>query len=277
MMTVHKVSEMTGVSIRALQHYDNIGLLHPTQRTGAGYRLYDEAALERLQQILLFRELEFPLKEIAEIVDAPGFDRIRALDQQIELLTLKRDHVQSLIDLAQKMKEKGVGTLDFKAFDTSRIDEYAAQAKASWGNTPEYREFEEKDRDRMPDERQEIFAQMMGLFVEFGALKDGAPDSPEVCAQVKSFRTSSAVSSTSAPTKCWQASGRCTAQAAISRSTSTRRRARARLSSPPGQSRPTAPVKRVRAHRGGCLSGRKLLSALLFRSKSYIMGETAIG
>ena len=154
----------------------------------AGYRLYDEAALERLQQILLFRELEFPLKDIAEIVDAPGFDRIRALDQQIELLTLKRDHVQNLIDLAQKLKEKGVGTLDFKAFDTSRIDEYAAQAKASWGNTPEYREFEEKDRDRMPDERQEIFAQMMGLFVEFGALKDGAPDSPEALAQVKKLQ-----------------------------------------------------------------------------------------
>ena len=131
MMTVHEVSEMTGVSIRALQHYDNIGLLHPARRTEAGYRLYDEAALERLQQILLFRELEFSLKDIAEIVDAPDFDRIRALDQQIELLTLKRDHVQNLIDLAQKLKEKGVGTLDFKAFDTSRIDEYAAQAKAS--------------------------------------------------------------------------------------------------------------------------------------------------
>ena len=188
MMTVHEVSEMTGVSIRALQHYDNIGLLHPARRTEAGYRLYDEAALERLQQILLFRELEFSLKDIAEIVGAPGFDRIRALDQQIELLTLKRDHVQNLIDLAQKLKEKGVGTLDFKAFDTSRIDEYAAQAKASWGNTPEYKEFEEKDRDRMPDERQEIFAQMMGLFVEFGALKDGAPDSPEARAQVKKLQ-----------------------------------------------------------------------------------------
>ena len=188
MMTVHEVSELTGVSIRALQHYDNIGLLRPTQRTEAGYRLYDEAALERLQQILLFRELEFSLKEIAGIVDAPSFDRIRALDQQIELLMLKRDHVQNLIDLAQKMKKKGVGTLDFKAFDTSKIDEYAAQAKASWGNTPEYKEFEEKERDRMPDERQEILAQMMGLFVEFGVLEDGAPDSPEACAQVKKLQ-----------------------------------------------------------------------------------------
>ena len=188
MLTVHEVSELAGVSIRTLQHYDNIGLLHPAQRTESGYRLYDDAALEKLQQILLFRELEFSLKEIRAIVEAPDFDRARALEQQIELLTLKRDHVQNLIDLAQKLKEKGVGTLDFKAFDTSRIDEYAAQAKASWGNTPEYREFEEKDRDRMPDERQEIFAQMMGLFVEFGALKDGAPDSPEALAQVKKLQ-----------------------------------------------------------------------------------------
>lgn len=189
MWTVHEVSELTGVSIRALQHYDNIGLLRPTTRTETGYRLYDEAVLERLQQILLFRELEFPLKEIREIVDAPGFDRVRALDQQIELLTLKRDHVQNLIDLAQRLKKKGVGTLDFKAFDTSKIDEYAAQAKASWGNTPEYKEFEEKDRGRMPDERQEIIGQMMGLFVEFGALKDGAPNSPEALAQVKKLQS----------------------------------------------------------------------------------------
>ena len=277
MMTVHEVSEMTGVSIRALQHYDNIGLLHPARRTEAGYRLYDEAALERLQQILLFRELEFPLKEIAEIVDAPGFDRIRALDQQIELLTLKRDHVQNLIDLAQKLKEKGVGTLDFKAFDTSRIDEYAAQAKASWGNTPEYREFEEKDRDRMPDERQEIFAQMMGLFVEFGALKDGAPDSPEALAQVKKlqdfisgqfYQCSDEV--LAGLGKMYGAGGEFTAninEAAGEGAAEFASRAIEAYCA--GKTGP--------AHRGGCLSGRKLLSASLFRSKSYIMGETAIG
>ena len=188
MLTVHEVSELTGVSVRTLQHYDNIGLLHPAMRTDAGYRLYDDAALEKLQQILLFRELEFPLKEIKRIVEAPDFDKAKALDQQIELLTLKKEHVQNLIGLAKRLRKRGVRTLDFKAFDTSKMDEYAQRAKEQWGATPEYREFEEKERNRMPGEQQEIMQQMMGLFVEFGALKGGAPDSPEAQAQVKALQ-----------------------------------------------------------------------------------------
>lgn len=89
MMTVNEVSKRTGVSIRTLQYYDKIGLLRAAGRTEAGYRLYDDAALERLQQILLFRELEFPLKDIQKIVENPAFDRQKALEQQITLLTLK--------------------------------------------------------------------------------------------------------------------------------------------------------------------------------------------
>ena len=91
MMTVNEVSKLTGVSIRTLQYYDKIGLLHPTDYTEAGYRLYDDAALETLQQILLFRELEFPLKDIKEIIGSPDFDRSKALEQQIELLELKKE------------------------------------------------------------------------------------------------------------------------------------------------------------------------------------------
>lgn len=90
MMTVKEVSNLTGVSIRTLQYYDTIGLLKPSKYTESGYRLYDDMALERLQQILLFRELEFSLKEIKEIVDAPDFNKEKALGQQIELLLLKR-------------------------------------------------------------------------------------------------------------------------------------------------------------------------------------------
>ena len=135
MMTVHEVSRLTGVSIRTLQYYDRIGLLHPTEYSDAGYRLYDDAALETLQQILLFRELEFPLKDIRKIIESPDFDRGKALEQQIELLTLKKEHIENLIDLARGIKLLGVRHLKFDAFDTKKIDEYAAQAKASWGNT----------------------------------------------------------------------------------------------------------------------------------------------
>ena len=90
MMTVHEVSKLTGVSIRTLQYYDRIGLLHPARYTDAGYRLYDDTALETLQQFLLFRELEFSLSEIRQIIQNPSFDRRKALDQQIELLQLKK-------------------------------------------------------------------------------------------------------------------------------------------------------------------------------------------
>ena len=108
MMTVNEVSKLTGVSIRTLQYYDKIGLLHPAEYTEAGYRLYDDAALETLQQILLFRELEFPLKDIKKIVGSPDFDRSKALEQQIELLTLKKEHLENLIDLAKGLKLRGV-------------------------------------------------------------------------------------------------------------------------------------------------------------------------
>ena len=94
MMTVNEVSKLTGVSIRTLQYYDRIGLLNPAGRTEAGYRLYDDAALERLQQILLFRELEFPLKDIRKILQSPSFDRIMALERQITLLTMKKQHLE---------------------------------------------------------------------------------------------------------------------------------------------------------------------------------------
>jgi DNA-binding transcriptional MerR regulator len=146
MMKVNEVSKLTGVSIRTLQYYDKIGLLHPTKYTEAGYRLYDDAALETLQQILLFRELEFPLKDIKEIISSPDFDRSKALEQQIELLKLKKEHIENLIDLAKGIKLMGVKKMNFDAFDTRKIDEYAAQAKASWGTTPAYKEFEENPK-----------------------------------------------------------------------------------------------------------------------------------
>ena len=171
MMTVNEVSKLTGVSIRTLQYYDKIGLLHPAEYTEAGYRLYDDAALETLQQILLFRELEFPLKDIKEIVGSPDFDRSKALAQQIELLTLKKEHLENLIDLAKGLKLRGVRHLKFDAFDTRKIDEYAAQAKASWGTTPAYKEFEEKSKGRTQEDDQNIAQGLMDIFAEFGAIR----------------------------------------------------------------------------------------------------------
>lgn len=175
MMTVHEVSELTGVSIRALHHYDRIGLLHPAEVTGAGYRLYDDTALERLQCILLFKELQFSLKEIKDIRDSPDFDYSRALDQQITLLQMKKEHLENLINLAREIKQIGVKKLDFTVFNTKKMDEYAERAKESWGQTPEYREFEEKSKDRTKEDERKLWAGLMEIFTEFGSMKGSSP------------------------------------------------------------------------------------------------------
>ena len=90
MKTVKQVSKLTGVSVRTLHHYDEIELLKPARVTEAGYRLYDDASLCRLHAILLLKELQFPLGQIREILDSPGFDPMQALQQQIELLELQK-------------------------------------------------------------------------------------------------------------------------------------------------------------------------------------------
>ncbi len=168
MMTVHEVSRLTGVSVRTLQYYDSIGLLTPTERSEAGYRLYDTENLEILQQILLYRELAFPLRDIREMLQSPSFDRNRALSQQIRLLEMRKEHLERLIAHARNFQETGGKQMDFSAFDTKKIDEYTAKAKATWGSTPAYREFEEKTRDRSKEEDLALGDQLMAIFAEFG-------------------------------------------------------------------------------------------------------------
>ena len=189
MMTVHEVSKLTGVSVRALHHYDQLGLLKPAEVTEAGYRLYDEDSLTRLQSILLFRELQFPLKDIGAILDSPTFDRNRALDQQIRLLELKKEHLDNLIDLARGMKLVGVKCMtDFTAFDTKKIDEYAREAKASWGTTPEWKEYEQKSKGRTKEQTAAISEGMMDIFRSFGAIREGDPASAEAQALVNKLQ-----------------------------------------------------------------------------------------
>lgn len=191
MMTVNEVSKLSGVSIRSLHHYDKIGLLPATEVTAAGYRLYDDKALERLQMILLFKELQFPLKEITAILESSDFDRGKALEQQIHLLELKKEHLENLIDLARGIKMIGVNKMSkmsFEAFDTRKIDEYAAQAKASWGTTDAYKEYEQKSAGRTKEEQQALNVEMMDIFAEFGSLRNGAPDGKEALAVVKKLK-----------------------------------------------------------------------------------------
>ena len=187
MKTVKEVAAITGVSVRTLHHYDAIGLLKPSKVTDAGYRLYDDTALERLQSILLFRQLQFPLKEIKEILDAPDFDPEKALEQQIELLRLQKEHLEELIEFAEKI-QKGGNTMDFKAFDTTKIDTYAAEAKAKWGKTEAYKEFEQKTAGQTGEQLQKTGDALMDIFAEIGAIRHLSPESAEAQALVKKLQ-----------------------------------------------------------------------------------------
>ena len=179
MMTVNEVSKLAGVSVRTLQYYDTIGLLKPAEYSESGYRLYDDTDLERLQQILLFRELEFPLKDIKEIINRSDFDKKKALDQQIELLTLKKEHLENLISFARELKKKGAGKMDFSAFDTSKIKEYPKKAKEQWGDTAEYKEYEERKAKRSKADEKKVMEDFMEIFKEFGKMQDSDPASKE--------------------------------------------------------------------------------------------------
>ena len=179
MRQIHEVSKLAGVSVRTLHHYDAIGLLPPTTVTEAGYRLYDDTALARLQSILLFRELEFPLRDIKRILDDPNFDQSAALSDQIRLLELRQAQLGKLIALARETLEAGVTPMKFDAFDKSEQERYAAEVKEKWGGTAAYREYEARkggDSDS---------ADLMQCFAEMGKLKHLDPAAPEAQAAVR--------------------------------------------------------------------------------------------
>ena len=179
MKTVKEVSRLTGVSVRTLHHYDAIDLLKPSRVTEAGYRLYDDTALRRLQTILLFRELQFPLKEIREILDSPGFDPMEALQQQIHLLELQRQHLDKLISHARQIQKTGVIDMNFEPFDTAEMDAYTAEAKALWGKTDAYQEFEQKTAGQTAAQMRSAGDALMDIFTEFGAVRHLSPTSEE--------------------------------------------------------------------------------------------------
>ena len=189
MKTVNEIAQLAHISVRTLHHYDAIGLLKPTVITEAGYRLYDDAALERLYLILLFRELEFPLKDIQGILNAPDFDRNRVLEQQVELLKAKVEHLQTCIHLANGIKLMGVKNLKFKNWDPKKIDEYSAQAETLYGKTEAWKEYSEKAKGRSKGQEQALGDGIMELFTKLGTMKELSPEAPEVQTWVKELQS----------------------------------------------------------------------------------------
>ena len=188
MKTVKEVSRLTGVSVRTLHHYDAIGLLKPTAVTEAGYRLYDEQTLGKLQTILLFRELEFPLKEIKEMLTAEHFDPMAALDDQIRLLELRREKLDRLIEHARHIQNTGVMNMDFKAYDNKKLDAYAQEAKKRWGHTDAWRESQERGKNA--DQELRDADGLMDIFRRLGQFRQGdpaAPEAQELIAQLQQY------------------------------------------------------------------------------------------
>ena len=188
MKTVQQVSNLTGVSVRTLHHYDQIGLLKPTKITEAGYRLYDDDALRKLQTILFFRELEFPLKQIGEFLSNPAFDAQKALSDQIRLLELRMEQLEKLISHARQIQKTGVIPMDFSAFDKSKQETYAAEAKKRWGNTDAYKEFEQKTAGQTQEQQNAAGDGLMAIFARMGAIRTTDPGSPEAQALVKQLQ-----------------------------------------------------------------------------------------
>lgn len=133
MMTVKEISDITGISVRALHYYDEIGLFKPTDKSEAGYRLYDDKALEVLQQILFFREFDIPLKEIKDIMESPVLDRKQILKMQRKMLTAKKERLERLISSIDDIL-KGDNKMDFTVFNKDEIEE---MFKAAFGHMPE--------------------------------------------------------------------------------------------------------------------------------------------
>jgi DNA-binding transcriptional MerR regulator len=188
MKTVQQVSNLTGVSVRTLHHYDQIGLLKPTKITEAGYRLYDDDALRKLQTILFFRELEFPLKQIGEFLNNPAFDTQKALSDQIRLLELRMEQLEKLISHARQIQKTGVIPMDFSAFDKSKQETYAAEAKKRWGKTDAYKEFEAKTAGQTREQQNAAGDGLMAIFARMGTIRTTDPAAPEAQTLVKELQ-----------------------------------------------------------------------------------------
>ena len=184
-MQIKEFAEFTGVSVRTLHYYDEIGLLMPAfvDKT-TGYRFYDEKSLLRMQEILFYRELDFSLKSIGEILSSPNYDKNKALKEQKHLLTLKKERLERLISAIDgAVKGENVMT----AFNNSEFEKYKTEAREKWGKTDAYKEHAERTKNYSKQKWNELAEGMDHIMAEFALCmrKDQSPDSIEAQKLVK--------------------------------------------------------------------------------------------
>ena len=187
-MQIKEFAEVTGVSVRTLHYYDEIGLLTPAfVDRSTGYRFYDEQSLLRMQEILFYRELDFSLKSIGEILSAPNYDKTEALKEQKHLLTLKKERLERLIS-AIDGAVKGGNVMT--AFDNSEFEKYKAEAQEKWGKTDAYKEYAERTKNYSGQKWNDLAEGMDHIMAEFAVcMKNGeTPDSAEAQNLVKTLQ-----------------------------------------------------------------------------------------
>lgn len=186
-MKINEVAKLTGVTVRTLQYYDKIGLLKPSEVLDNGYRVYGETQLETLQQILFYRELDFQLTEIKEIISNPSFDRHQAMLQQKDLLSRKKERLEKLIGLLDD-GIKGENAMSFKEFDNTEIEntrkKYASEAKERWGKSKAYGEYEHKTESYDNNKWGQINEDGQAIMKEFANIRDEQPGSEKADALV---------------------------------------------------------------------------------------------
>lgn len=187
-MRVKEVADLAAISVRTLHHYDEIGLLTPDEVTEAGYRIYSEKNLERLQEILFFRELDVPLKQIKEIMNAPDYDRRSALEMHRRLLIERRQRLDQLIETIDKTLKHEKGEIEmsnkekFKGFDFSH-NPYEQEARERWGDEAVDRSNEAIGKMSKEDIR-ELQDEMNAIYAKLAALRHGSPESEEAQAAI---------------------------------------------------------------------------------------------
>ncbi len=182
-MHIKEFAKLTGVSVRTLHYYDEIGLLKPAFIDEQnGYRDYDEKSLGKMVEILFYRELDFSLKSILEILSSPDYDKAKAIRKQKELLTLKKERLERLISALDEAEKGEIPMITFNnnEYEAAR-KQYVDEAKLRWGNTDAYNESEQKTAGYTADKWNEVNAGLNAVLAEFAAaLKDGATPESEI-------------------------------------------------------------------------------------------------
>lgn len=180
-MRIKEFADFTGVSVRTLHYYDEIGLLTPAfVDMASGYRFYDDDSLLRMQEILFYRELDFSLKSIGEILSSPNYDKSKALHEQKHLLTLKKERLERLISAIDRaVKGENVMT----AFENKEFERNKAEAEAKWGRTDAYRAYTEQTKDYSQQKRKDLADGMDRIMAEFAACRKNGETPDSVKAQ----------------------------------------------------------------------------------------------